>query len=73
MDKQLNTIKNISHDVDEVVNEISSKASGYLKTWRGYVEENPFISIAIAAATGIALGTFITMTASQKKQMRQLH
>lgn len=59
--------RNIGNDIGSAVNSVSRKASGYVRTTRDYVEENPLQSVAIATATGIAVGSLLTM-ALRKKQ-----
>lgn len=45
----------------EMASDFVSTASGHLKTSREYVVENPGKGIIIAAATGLVIGSLITM------------
>lgn len=59
--------RNIGNEIGSAVSDVSQKASGYVRTTRDYVEENPLQSVAIAAATGIAVGSLLTMALRRRQ------
>ena len=65
------TLEKLSHaagtHVGSVVTQTTEKASNYIKNTRGYVEANPLQSVAIAVATGMAVGGLLVM-ATRKRQ-----
>ena len=58
------SMEKVSHNVGTklgaVAGDVSERAADYIKTTRGYVKENPIQSVAIAAATGLVLGSLLT-------------
>ncbi len=60
-----NSVEKFSHDlgtqVGSFAREFSDKSASYLNTTRKYVKENPVQSVAIAAATGIAVGSLFRL------------
>jgi ElaB/YqjD/DUF883 family membrane-anchored ribosome-binding protein len=58
------SIERFTHDVGAKIgtmaSEVSDTANDYVVTTRQYVKEHPLQSVAIAAATGVALGSLIT-------------
>lgn len=63
-------IEKFSHDVGtkigSVAGEITDRANDYVSNTRSYVKEHPIQSVAIAAATGAAVGTLITMVSRRR-------
>jgi ElaB/YqjD/DUF883 family membrane-anchored ribosome-binding protein len=59
------SIEKFTHDVGSKIgglaHDVSDKADDYVVTTRQYVKEHPIQSVAIAAATGVALGSLITL------------
>lgn len=56
----------IGDEVSSIAKNVSAKTSGYLETTRDYVEENPIQSMAMAAATGIAVGSLLSYVSRSK-------
>jgi ElaB/YqjD/DUF883 family membrane-anchored ribosome-binding protein len=58
-------LERISHNVGEKLgakaSQIANTTNDYVKTGREYVQENPMKGIAIAAATGLVIGSILTM------------
>ncbi len=52
---------NFGSDVGKAAHSVSEKTSDFAKTSRGYIEENPIQSVAIAAAAGLVIGSLLTM------------
>ena len=63
--------ENVAHDagrkIGKVANEFMSKASSRIDSSRAYVRENPASGVAIAAATGAAVGSLLTMMLRSKR------
>ncbi len=63
-------IERFTHDVGTkigtVAHDISDKAEDYVATTRNYVKDHPLQSVAIAAATGLAVGSLLTMVSNRK-------
>lgn len=55
------TLEDISHTVGERAGEMASQVGDYYKTSTKYVKENPVKGVAIAAATGVVVGSLLTM------------
>lgn len=57
-------LEKMSHDAGKKIGAMASDfaetTSGYVKTSREYVQENPVKSVAVAAAAGLVAGSLIT-------------
>lgn len=64
------TIEKITHEVSSkmssMADDISETATDYMANTRSYVKENPLQSIAIAAASGLAVGTLLSVISKRK-------
>lgn len=64
MTKSLEAVAhNLGTEIGKATSQVSERASGYVKSTRSYVEENPLQSIAIAATAGIVAGSILTLIA----------
>ena len=52
--------------VGTVVSQTSQKAASYVNRTKSYVEANPLRSVAIAAATGLAIGGLLALATRKK-------
>lgn len=53
--------KHAGERIGAMASSVSHQASNYLNDGRDYVKSNPAQSIAIAAASGLAIGSLLTM------------
>ncbi len=69
------SLEKMSHDAGEKVkamaSDFESRASGYMKTGRDYIQENPGKSFAMAAFAGLITGSLITYAMSGRPQMKR--
>jgi ElaB/YqjD/DUF883 family membrane-anchored ribosome-binding protein len=62
MEKQLEkAARDTGKQVGNFASDLVNKTSGYVKTSRDYVKENPGKGVAAAAATGLVLGSLLTL------------
>jgi len=54
--------RDVGREIGAAANNVSERAVGYVKSTRSYVEKNPLQSVAIATATGLAVGALLSMT-----------
>lgn len=59
--------REIGKEFGSAMEQASAKANGYIKTSREYVGENPMRSVAVAAVTGLAIGSLMTLAFRSKK------
>lgn len=69
------SLEKMSHDAGEKVramaSDFESRASGYLKAGRNYVQENPVRSFAMAALAGLITGSVVTYAMSGRPQFKR--
>ncbi len=53
--------------VGAIASDISGRATRYVSASQDYVKENPLKGAAIAAATGLVLGSLLTMVFSRRR------
>jgi ElaB/YqjD/DUF883 family membrane-anchored ribosome-binding protein len=60
--------EDMAHKMESVAHDINVKAEDYIESSRHYVKDHPLQSVAIAAATGLALGSLLVMVKKNKPQ-----
>ena len=58
--------QNAGEKVGAMASDFANATTGYIKTGRQFVQENPATSVAIAAATGLILGGLLTASLRRK-------
>ena len=70
LDSSENQISQLAHDTGKKIGtmaaEFTNSANKQFEVGKEYVEENPLKGIAIAAATGLVLGSLITLAFRRK-------
>ncbi len=65
------SLEKMSHNVGErigaMASDVAHASSDYVRTGRDYVKENPAKGLAIAAATGLVVGSLLTMVLRQRQ------
>ncbi len=64
--KMVSVAHRIEDKISDQASHLVEKAQGYLSESRHYVQENPVKSVAIAAASGLALGGLISLFVRSK-------
>ncbi len=69
------SLEKMSHDAGEKVramaSDFESRASGYMKAGRDYIQENPGKSFAMAAFVGLITGSLVTYAMSGRPQSKR--
>lgn len=60
-----NTSQNFGRKIGSAMTDATDRAAEYVDTTRDYVKGNPIQSVVVAAATGVVVGSLLTMAASR--------
>lgn len=60
--------EDMTHKMESMAHDVNVKAEDYIASSRHYVKDHPLQSVAIAAATGLALGSLLVMVKKSKHQ-----